>query len=361
MLARAARRLEREGVTHVRLREAEISTLRFEPGSFAAVVISLGLHELPISIRNHILEQAAVWLKPGGRFVFCDYARSPNRLVAGFLRWVGRLVIEEEHFDEFMDYSIEEKLGRHGFTLVERRRRFLSCLEIGAWTARGAAAPAAASGPPAAQALPARAGDPPALRPLAAAELTGMSHVLAEAFMADPLYQALAPNPRARARWLRWVMALSLRASHQLGGALCLEDAPGAGAVCLIPSDQGKRSSLDYLRAVPGLPPLGSGVLRWIGRGLGMKHLLLKAHHRGPHVHLLAVGVAPNRQGRGAGGALLRGALRMAAERGLPCYLETASPRNVQLYQHLGFRVERVLTPRGLPPIWTMLCPPPES
>ncbi len=123
-----------------------MSTLRYPAASFAAVVISLGLHELPLAIRSHVIERASVWLKPGGRFVWCDYAKPPNRVVAAVLRRGGRVWIEEEHFDEYLDYPMDLHLQRHGFTPVERHRRFLSCLEVSAWTVsaplRGAAPPA---------------------------------------------------------------------------------------------------------------------------------------------------------------------------------------------------------------------------
>lgn len=184
-----------------------------------------------------------------------------------------------------------------------------------------------------------------------------MTCVLTEAFMADPLYLALAPSPRARERWLRWVMGLSLRVSHRFGGAFCLDSAPAAGSICMVPPDHCPLSLVDYVRAAPGMPPIGSGVSPWIWPGLGMKQLLHDAHFTGAHCYVLAVGVAPSEQGKGVGGVLLRSALRTAAERGVPCYLETASPKNVALYEHLGFRVQRVLAPKGLPLLWTMLCP----
>ncbi len=136
MLARAARRVQRERLNNVHLHEAEVSTLRYPPASFSAVVISLGLHELPLEIRNHVLAQAAIWLKPGGRFVLCDYAKPQNRFVAEVFRRGGRVWIEEEHFDEYWDYPMDLHLQRAGFELIERDRQFLSCLEVSAWTPR---------------------------------------------------------------------------------------------------------------------------------------------------------------------------------------------------------------------------------
>jgi ubiquinone/menaquinone biosynthesis C-methylase UbiE len=135
MLKRARRRLERAGVQNVELREAEVSTLRFPERSFAAVVISLGMHELPRWIRDQVLAQAARWLRPGGRFVFCDVVEPRNRIIAALLRWIGRICIEDQHFDEYLEYPLEQRLEGHGFSLAEKRRHLLSCYETSAWLA----------------------------------------------------------------------------------------------------------------------------------------------------------------------------------------------------------------------------------
>jgi demethylmenaquinone methyltransferase/2-methoxy-6-polyprenyl-1,4-benzoquinol methylase len=134
MLSRAHRRMRRHGVDNVTLREAEVSTLKIPDRSVAAVVISLGLHELPAWIRGQVLERAARWLQPGGRFVICDYVLPKNRALAAFFRWIGRIVIEEEHFDEYLAFDIAQHLRGLGYVELERRRLFCSCLEISAWT-----------------------------------------------------------------------------------------------------------------------------------------------------------------------------------------------------------------------------------
>lgn len=134
MLARNRRRLARAGVDNVTLLEAEVSTLRFPEGAFSAVVISLGLHELPKWIREKVFSSAARWLGPGGRFVMCDYSKPRNRVLAALFSWIGRLLIEEEHFDEYLGYGMQERLRHHGFELVEQQHQFLSCLELSAWT-----------------------------------------------------------------------------------------------------------------------------------------------------------------------------------------------------------------------------------
>lgn len=59
---------------------------------------------------------------------------------------------------------------------------------------------------------------------------------------------------------------------------------------------------------------------------------------REPFVYLLIVGVRPELQGRGHGGALLR-ALHVRAEHAPGgVQLETEAPDNIPLYEHLGYR-----------------------
>jgi ribosomal protein S18 acetylase RimI-like enzyme len=59
----------------------------------------------------------------------------------------------------------------------------------------------------------------------------------------------------------------------------------------------------------------------------------------GRHWYLNQVGVHPQRRGRGLGRSLLRPVLDAAAADGLPCYLETFAPQNLDFYEGLGFDV----------------------
>lgn len=134
MLKRAHRRLTEAKVENVTLREAEVSTLKIPDRSVSAVVISLGLHELPSYIRNQVLERASRWLQPGGKLVICDYVKPKNRVMAKLFTWLGRIVIEEEFFDEYLSFEIAEKMHELGYIELERKRSFFSCLEVSAWT-----------------------------------------------------------------------------------------------------------------------------------------------------------------------------------------------------------------------------------
>lgn len=64
-----------------------------------------------------------------------------------------------------------------------------------------------------------------------------------------------------------------------------------------------------------------------------------KLHPQTPHYYLEYLGVEPAWQGQGLGSRLLEELTRRADARGVGCYLETATRRNVPLYQRFGFEV----------------------
>ncbi|GAA0977101.1 GNAT family N-acetyltransferase [Nocardiopsis tropica] len=70
---------------------------------------------------------------------------------------------------------------------------------------------------------------------------------------------------------------------------------------------------------------------------------------------LETLGVHPDHQGKGLGGALIEFGLDAAGRQGARAVrLETSEERNVSLYQRYGFRVtDRSQRPGG-PPVWTM-------
>ncbi|MFE9770971.1 GNAT family N-acetyltransferase [Streptomyces sp. NPDC005931] len=61
------------------------------------------------------------------------------------------------------------------------------------------------------------------------------------------------------------------------------------------------------------------------------------------HEYLWMIGVAPGRQGKGLGTALIGSVLDRCDREGLPAYLEASSERSRRLYHRLGF------APAGLP------------
>jgi ribosomal protein S18 acetylase RimI-like enzyme len=79
----------------------------------------------------------------------------------------------------------------------------------------------------------------------------------------------------------------------------------------------------------------------------------------GPLWFLDSVGVAGQARGRGIGGALIRFGLERARADDVDALLETGNPRNVLVYEHLGFRVvDAADAPDGGPRIWFMRWSP---
>ncbi|KAA6220900.1 GNAT family N-acetyltransferase [Streptomyces albofaciens JCM 4342] len=79
----------------------------------------------------------------------------------------------------------------------------------------------------------------------------------------------------------------------------------------------------------------------------------------GPVWFLGSVGVDPDRQGRGLGGAVIRPGLEAADAAGVPAFLETSDERNVRFYERLGFAVTAdYVLPGGGPRTWAMTRKP---
>jgi ribosomal protein S18 acetylase RimI-like enzyme len=88
----------------------------------------------------------------------------------------------------------------------------------------------------------------------------------------------------------------------------------------------------------------------WIGTGIPPE----------PCFFLDMLAVRPDAQGRGVGRALVDDGLRRAFAARAPAFLETATPGNVALYEHLGFRVVGMEEPPGGgPTVWFMRADPP--
>ena len=79
---------------------------------------------------------------------------------------------------------------------------------------------------------------------------------------------------------------------------------------------------------------------------------------QGDFLYLTYLGVHPDHQGKGLGGAALRAGIEQSREIGKPVVLETAKRDNVGLYQRFGFEVtSHWSVPANGPEFWTMTRP----
>lgn len=82
-----------------------------------------------------------------------------------------------------------------------------------------------------------------------------------------------------------------------------------------------------------------------------------KYHPQEPHWYLGMIGVDPFAQGKGLGFELICHNLKHIDKAGLPTYLESSNPRNVALYERLGFVVLDTLNLGGKPTMTPMIRP----
>ena len=77
------------------------------------------------------------------------------------------------------------------------------------------------------------------------------------------------------------------------------------------------------------------------------------------HMYLQTLGVAPEHQGKGFAGRLLKPMFARLDREGLPCFLETLDVKDVPFYEHFGFQtVDESVVPNTQHTNWAMLRNP---
>ncbi len=155
---------------------------------------------------------------------------------------------------------------------------------------------------------------------------------LVAAFIADPLARFSCPHPHEFLSDVAPVFREFGGRSFEHGTAYVSADLCAA-ALWLPPGVHPDEESLEAaMRA--GTAPESLDDL------LSVFEQMDQAHPEEPFWHLTVIGVDPNAQGRGLGGALMRHAVARCDEAGELAYLESSNPRNISLYERHGF--ERV-------------------
>ena len=202
----------------------------------------------------------------------------------------------------------------------------------------------------------------PRVRRASSADIPAMAATLGRAFANDPFFAFLAGDAPERTQRMQdgWSGILQF-ASARLAETYTTDEHAGV-AIWLPPGARGP-SVLDGLRIVPAIARLaGWRRLRLVADAMGRLEERRRHHVAAPHFYLSALGVEPGRQGEGIGTALARPILDRCDRESIPAYLETATARNVLLYERLGFDVVEELTlPHSDVRGWLMLRRPAES
>jgi ribosomal protein S18 acetylase RimI-like enzyme len=190
-------------------------------------------------------------------------------------------------------------------------------------------------------------------------EIPELAATLARAFAHDPFYEFLAGNAPERNQRMRDGWNGFLRhATNALSHTYTTDD--HAGVAVWHPPGYSGAGFIDSLRLLPSAARMAGGIrrLRNVSRAVAALEQRRRLHAPGPHFYLSVLGVEPERQGEGIGSSLIRPVLEMASSAQLPAYLETATGRNVLLYERAGFAVVEELTIPGTDIHgWLMLRP----
>jgi GNAT superfamily N-acetyltransferase len=186
------------------------------------------------------------------------------------------------------------------------------------------------------------------------------SEVLARAFHDDPVADYMIPDPQERARSLPRLYRVASGLAERFGEGFVTEPELLGAALWFPPG----RTELgpDHFREVGGgdlAKRLPEGAFVRFASVMGYLDGLRQRDVPQPHWYLAILGVEPELQGRGIGGALMRPILERCDSAALPCYLETQKQRNVPFYERHGFRVVvEVDEPTSGIRFWTMLREP---
>ena len=190
------------------------------------------------------------------------------------------------------------------------------------------------------------------IRDATADDAHAVARTLARAFATDPAMSYIFPDPARRAKGLPRLFA-QLFAQDRDGMRLVSADADAA-TLWRRPGRPEAPIWSTAARAVPLLAALGPAV----GRALKLSGAIADHFPVEPFWYLHIAGVDPAQQGKGLGGASIRAGLARADASGVPCYLETATEKNLGLYGALGFElIGDWRVPGGGPRFWSMRRP----
>lgn len=185
------------------------------------------------------------------------------------------------------------------------------------------------------------------------------SAMIGRAFFSDPISLSILPDEEKRQRLLEPLQDMVVRYVLRYGAITCTPTL--RSAACWLPPGRTSLTDLGLLLAgaLPAALKLGIATLQ---RAAQIDTLMSRQQKRiapGPHWYLAILAVDPLYQGQGLGSQLLRAGTARADATNLPCYLDTATSRNVPLYQRFGFQVVHEEDVEGANlHLWHMLRPP---
>lgn len=186
------------------------------------------------------------------------------------------------------------------------------------------------------------------------------AEALTRAFSDYVLVRHFFPEKERRERFVRNFVSIPLYYGVKYGEVYATSHSI-EGAAVWIPSHNHPMSSARIFRSVP--PAVLAGfAMSGAYRMKDVDSFLNEAHERlvpFDHWFLQMIGVEPAFKGQGYSSTLIKPMLSRADRENLPCYLETNTEENVEIYRHFGFEVvEESVVPGTDVMNWAMLRKP---
>ena len=190
------------------------------------------------------------------------------------------------------------------------------------------------------------------LRDAGAADLPTLIEIASAAYRADPLISYFVRSDARRSEALRQLFDFCLREQALPYGHVTMTRDGKACAAWLPPGARLAMPLVQQLTLLPRMARICS--LGRVPRLAAVLSLLERRHpDQPPHHYLYLLAVAPERQGQGLGSALLQAGLRPIDRARAATYLETATERNLALYERHGFVVTgEARLPFAGPKLW---------
>lgn len=104
----------------VKFKVADATNIPYEDNYFDVSCISFGLHDMPLTIREKVVEEMVRVTKPKGIIVIVDYALPKNK-IGRFLVYRFVKSYESRYYPEFIKSYLEALLRRSGIEIEKER------------------------------------------------------------------------------------------------------------------------------------------------------------------------------------------------------------------------------------------------
>jgi len=170
---------------------------------------------------------------------------------------------------------------------------------------------------------------------------------LARAFISDPMMNYICPDEPEMERKLALLFGVMIRYGLRYGEVYATS--PKMEGVAMWLTSDNSDMTLPKLEECGFLDFSSQVSLGVVARLVYLNDFAYsrnKQYAPFKHWYLAFIGVDPDFHGRGLASALIKPMLKRMDQEDMPCYLETATEKNVAMYEHFGFKlVEKIVVP----------------